>query len=281
MRRPRKTFPKSPGYLKKMTPAKLPDPNLDPIAFEELIKNRGVRWCHQKAVACPNITDINIQNHDPNCKKCENGLLYFDPMEIHGVLQANKLERMYEIQGVWDVGEAVVTFSAYTDDKDGNPGMGDPVSLQHFDRVTCLDYEFRWQELIECSPTGIDRLRYPALSVQTLQTTDKVYYIDQDFVITAEGHIKWIGKMPKHDQLNDRGQVYTISYSARPVFIVVQLLHEIRATKAEHIKTGKIEAIRLPQQVLIRRDYLFRHPDDDKGQPTTRFPRSGGNVTPG
>jgi len=58
-------------------------------------------------------------------------------------------------------------------------------------------------------------------------------------------------------------------------------MHEIRATKAQDFITKEIVAVRLPQSVLIRRDYLFTHPADDKGQQDIRFPRSGGNTVPG
>lgn len=263
------------------TPDNLPDPQLDPKAFEELIKNRGLRWQHFKATQCPNVDDLENNQHDPNCRRCENGMLYYGGAIIHGIFQQNKLERMYEVQGIWDIGEAVVTFSAYADDLAGVPGKGAAVDLQHFDKLVCLDYQFRWQELIEHSPMGIDRLRYPALNVEFLSTKQKEYKINEDFIIDENGYIKWTTtNRPDYNQDTQRGEVYTVAYCARPVFYVVQLLHEIRATKALNRETNEVEAIRLPQMVLIRRDYLFKHPADDKGEPDTQFPRSGGNVTP-
>ena len=268
--------------MKKGTPNDLPDPQLDPKAFEELIKNRGLRWQHFKATQCPNIPDLETNQHDPNCQICENGMLFYGGDEVHGIFQQNKLERMYEIQGVWDIGEAVVTFSAYADAEDGTPGRGEAIDLQNFDKLVCLDYEFRWQELIEHSPLGVDRLRYPALQVEFLSTKSKQYYPDVDFIIDDDGMIKWITQnQPNYDQRNSRGEVFTIAYTARPVFYVVNLIHEIRATKAQDFVTKEITAVRLPQQVLIRRDYLFSHPGDTKGKKSTRAPRSGGNIVPG
>lgn len=286
MRDPNKKFKRSKGQISRGTPDSLPDPLLDKIAYDELIKNRGLRWKHFKGTPCPNLGDLEIQSHDPNCNACENGMLFYEGGEVHGVFQANRLERMYEIQGVWDVGEAVITFSANMDDIDGNPGLGAPVDLQHFDKLMCLDYTFRWQELIEHSHVGIDRLRYPALTVEFVATVSgkvKNFYVGRDFQITSEGFIEWLpnGNKPTYDQLNSRGEVYTISYCARPVFYVVQLLHEIRATKAAKPGTRNEKiAVRLPQQVLIRRDYLFTHPSDTDGGNTTRAPRDGGNIVP-
>jgi hypothetical protein len=246
---------------------------MDPKGFEELIKNRGLRWKLEKSAYCPNLTDLDAGQHDPNCKLCNNGLLFFGEEVIWGILQNQRLEKFYEIHGVWDIGEAMVTFSAYTED-------GKPIDLQHFDRLTCLDYEFRWSELLEHSITGIDRLRYPALSMEFCATARKTYYIDEHFIITPEGHIQWLSSsdQPGYDQINQKGEIVTYVYTARPVFLIVQLIHELRATKAFDSGTNAIMPVRLPQTVLIRRDYLARHPYDDKGMPTTRTPRSGSLV---
>lgn len=279
MHRPSKTFPQSPGFVRDMTPKNLPDPQMNPVAFEELIKNRGIRWQHFKASQCPNIRDLEVGLHDPNCSKCENGMLFYGGAEVHGFFQNHKLEKIFEVIGQWDIGEAVVTFSAYADDADGNPGKGPAIDLQAFDKLICLDYEFRWQQLIEYSPLGVDRLRYPALSVEFLSTVDKQYYVDVDFVINDAGRIQWLGaNRPSYDQMLSRGEIYTVAYTARPVFYVTQLLHEIRATKAMDPTTGTITAIRLPQQVMIRRDYLFSDPNDKVALNTQPSPRSGGNV---
>lgn len=282
IRRPTRKLPRSRGYQRRRTPDILPDVQLDPVAFDEMVKNRGIRWCHQKSAICPNVDNIDNQQHDPNCRECENGHIYFGDVLVSGILSNNTLQRMYEVQGAWDVGEAVVTFSAYQDSKDGTPGAGDPIDVQHFDRLTAVDHEFRWQELIEFNPLGIQRTRYPILAIELLRTKDQIFQIDRDFVITSDKRLKWTknGRRPKYDQSVSKGEPVSIVYAARPVFIVVQLLHEIRATRADNPMTGATTATRLPQQVLIRRDYLFRHPADQTGQTTTYTPRSGGNIIP-
>lgn len=265
--------------MKSGVPANLPDPQLAPEQFEQLIKNRGLRWKHEKASPCPNIKDLETNIHNPNCKACDNGMLFYGATEVHGVFQANKLERMYEINGAWDVGEAVVTYSAYADGPDGTPGAGAAIDLQHFDRLTCLDYEFRFQELIEHSPTGIDRLRYPALVVEFLATKSKTYVQNQHFTINEAGYVQWLSNdQPGYDQLNERGEIFTIAYCAQPVYYVVQLIHETRATKAVDVATGESKAVRLPQQVLIRRDFLFNNKADTDALDSQSSPRSGGNV---
>lgn len=277
MNRPKQNKPKTSGFIGRMTPDVLPDPQLDPIAFEEFIRNRGIKFKLEKSSYCPNLTDIDARNHDPNCPYCYNGLIYYTSCEVYGIFQQNKLERMYEIAGSWDVGEAVVTFVAYNKGQDGTIGTGKPIDVQPFDRVTAVDYEFRHTQLVEHSPTGIDRLRYPALSVEFLSTPTTKYEIGTHFVINDKGYIQWLSSnQPKYDQMIHRGEIFTISYTARPTFIIVNIIHEGRWTNGYDPLTGEHKAVMLPQMALIRRAHLFFN--DNTHLPFA--PRDGGNVTP-
>ena len=264
------------GRIKPNLPDGLKGPIFDGAAFDEHIRQYGLRWKHEKAALCPNVMDIDAQDHDPNCANCDRGYLFFGDKVPIGAFYQNKLEKMYDAQGVWDIGQAVVTFQSYLDGPDGEPSQGSMVDFQVGDRLTCLDYTFTWQELIENSPGGIDRLRYPACTVEFVADKNMTYLEGVHFKITKEGFIEWVSaKRPKFRQDINRGGVYTVVYTAQPVFFVVQLLHEIRATIGTDKRNGnEIKAIRLPQQVLIRRDYLFQHPGDTQGQKDVLSPRT-------
>ena len=274
MRRPNAKLPSSPGIIKSRTPDNLPDPQLNPKDFEQLIRNRGIRFKLEKSAYCPNFTNIDTQQHDPNCKLCDGGLVYYSETIISGILQNQKLERFYEVQGLWNVGECICTFSAYDDD-------GRAIDLAIYDKLSCLDYESRFVEVLEHSPTGIDRLKYPATSVEFLRTTDKIYYVDSDFVITPEGYISWRdpANQPSYNQSIQKGQIITISYCYKPVFLITQILHELRATKAFDPVTNTSVAIRLPQMVLLRLHFHMKQDKDKVGLPNNRAPRSG-TLTP-
>lgn len=273
-------FPHAPAVIPATTPRPLPDPSFDPEGFDELIINRGIRWIHHKAAYCPNVLSLEVQEHDPNCKDCENGYLFFDTNHnepIMGIFQNNKLERLYEINGLWEQGDAVVTFTSYAP-KDGIVGAGPVNSFKIGDKLTCLDYTFDWQERLEHQPAGLDRLKYPAVSVEFLADKNQRYMEGVDFEITAMGEIRWLpgGKKPLLDNQRNKGGIFTIVYQARPIFYVMQVLHEIRATKGISRKTGVLETIRLPQQLLIRRDYMFTRSKGSEGPSNTRMPGSGG-----
>ena len=276
MQRPKHKF-NSPGLIPKMTPNLLPDPQLDPVAFEELIRNRGIRFRLDKSSYCPNVKDLDGRIHSPDCKICFNGLIYYTSCEIRGIFQQGKYERLQEIVGGWSIGEAVVTFSAYTDSPEGEIGKGVPIDVRPFDRLTALDYSFRHTQLVEHSITGVDRLRYPALSVEFISTASKRYYPDSDFVINPDGHIKWLTQsQPSFDQVASRGEIYTISYTARSSYIVVNNLHESRWTTGYDPVTNEQSAILLPQMSLIRRVHLFFNMDTHEPP----LPRDGGNLPP-
>jgi hypothetical protein len=284
-RRPNHAFPNAPGLIRPPTPRPLPDPQFDPEGFDELVRNRGIRWLHHKAAYCPNVLDLEVQEHDPSCRDCENGYLFFETncgQPIMGVFQQNKLERLYEINGLWETGDAVVTFTSFADGPKGEVSEGPMNSFKVGDKLTCLDYTFDWQERVEHSPSGTDRLKYPAVDVEFVADVERRYMRGTDFELTPEGHVQWLpaGKRPKLDNVRNKGGIFTIVYSANPVFYVMQILHEIRATKGVSRKTGNLETIRLPQQLLIRRDYMFAHPADKKGPDTARAPRSGTLSTP-
>ena len=169
----------------------------------------------------------------------------------------------------------VLTFSAYTNGTNGELGQGKPIDVRPFDRLTALDYECRYQQLVEHSITGVDRLRYPALEIEFLSTASKQYYPDTDFVINESGHIQWISQnQPSFDQVASRGEIYTISYTARPTFIVVNLMHEGRFTTGYDALTGEQAAILLPQMALVRRAHLFFNTDTHEPP----LPRDGGNL---
>ncbi len=267
-KRPTHTF-SDPGVIQPQSPKPLWNPEFDPEGFDELIRNRGLRWKHERAAFCPNVRDIDSLLHDANCKECDNGFIYYGCKTVLGIFSNNKLEKMYEIQGSWDIGEAVVTFTSYQPDAAGNPGKGEMNDFQFNDKVTCLDYTFTWTQLIEHNPIGLDRLRYEAVDIELIRDRNRVYAKNVDYIIES-GQVRWIsGNRPTHQLSIARGGIYTIVYSANPIFYVTQILHEIRATKGVPRGEDVVTAIRLPQQCVIRRDYLPKR-NDGSNSPAPR-----------
>jgi len=255
------TYPKSPTSYPSPLPIFIPDPSLKGVSFDQLIQNRGIRFIHKVAAPCPNIVTVEDNSHDPLCPVCDgNGILYYREKEIFGVFYSNSLEKNFEMQGIWEIGTAVVTLpTEYAD--------GTSAEFQTFDQLVIPDFPIRVWELkeYEIRPDAKQQLRYP------IESMDYLAYV-RSGVLTEmikgtnfeidDGKIKWIaGFEPPFDTSVDRGEVLVASYFANPVYNVLQHMRELRIT--QELVGGVKLPIRLPQQVLVKRDFLANPPEKD------------------
>jgi len=237
-------------------PLYLPDPSIKGISFDQLLNQRGIRFFHQKALPCPNILTVDTNAHQPDCKFCDDsGIIYYDNKECWGIFQGNSIEKTFEAHGIWEIGTAVVTFP--TEYPDGS-GQAD---FNTYDRLTMPDFEVRLWELKEYEPRPDGQeLRYPIRKVEyassIINNVQKFYYPGVDFNVTPDGKIQWIyGKEPSYDADEEKGEVIAWSYFANPVYVVVQSLRELRIT--QELVNGQKVSKRLPQQILVKRDFMF------------------------
>lgn len=256
MDKPNNTFVPSINSTQPHFPPQIPDPSNYKQNFDQILNNRGIRFIHSRAIPCPNMRSLNDNSHNPNCTHCDgSGILYYEPLEIIGTFMSNSIEKQFEYNGQWEVGTAVVTMpSEYSNGIQAEFGM--------YDRLVVTDYTVRLWEKKEYEPrTGnTQQLRYPVSKIEYLVTvTDsliKEYIQGVDFTITTDGLIQWIsGHTPNYDPLTSTGQVMGISYYANPVYIVLQPMRELRVTQ-QLMPDGTKVAIRLPMQLLVKRDFL-------------------------
>lgn len=259
MDKPNKQYPTSPTTSPVSTnspmPMWLPDPSIKGQSFDQLLSQRGIRFIHHKAIPCMNVESTDFQAHQPDCPFCDDsGLIYYESKEIWGIFSGNSIEKTFEAHGVWETGTAVLTLPTEYPD-------GTQADFNTYDRLEIPDFTVRlWEQKgYEPRPEGIQDLRYPVQKVEYASSiTDgvqKFYYPGIDFNVTAEGGIQWIsGKEPAYNSTLERGEVIGWAYFANPVYVVVQSLRELRITQemVNGIKTAK----RLPQQILIRRDFM-------------------------
>lgn len=252
--KPNQQYPNSPGSFQSMMPLILPDPSIQGSGFDQLLQNRGIRFIHRIAAPCPNMVSLLDNNHDPECPFCDQSqILYIEEKEIWGVHAGNTLEKLYEIQGVWEVGTAVITFPTEYPD-------GVQADFNVFDQLMCPDFQVRLSDLKEYDGTMTTSLRYPIAGIVNVtgitNGVKTVYVQGTDFTI-VDGNISWIaGETPSYNQVEEIGEVLSITYNANPVYNVLQSLHELRVT--QELINGVKTAKRLPQQVLVKRDFLFK-----------------------
>ena len=255
MDKPDAKYPNTPLSVPSAMPTYNPDPSIRGVNFDQLLMARGIRVIHEKAVPCPNVLSVDAAAHQPNCEFCDNsGIYYYTEKEIVGLFTGNSIEKTFEAHGVWEIGTAVMTFpSMYPD--------GTQADFNTYDYLTIPDFEVRmWeQKVYQERPGLLQTLRYPVtkveLAVSIVSDVQKIYLQGVDFNITPAGDIQWVaGREPGINPANGEGVVVTWSYFANPRYIVVQSLRELRIT--QEMIQGQKTARRLPQQVLVKRDFL-------------------------
>lgn len=258
MDKPSATFPASATSVPPQFPLMIPDPSMYKQNFDQLLKNRGIRFVHHRALPCPNMRALDDNSHDPLCTHCDgSGILYYQPKDIFGVFLSNSIEKQFEYQGAWEVGTATVTFPTEYPD-------GTQADFALYDKLIVKDFTVRLWEKREYEPRADSKqqLRYPIVKVEQLVTANgtqlKEYVPGVDFTID-DGKIKWIGQTPTYDSVNDIGQAYSVAYLASPVYVVLQPLRELRVS--QQLEAGSKTAIRLPQQVVVKRDFLANPPE--------------------
>jgi hypothetical protein len=256
MKKPDQLYPLSPTSTPSPMPVYIPDPSLKGESFDQLIKNRGIRFIHRKATPCPNMRSLQDQSHNPLCPICNgNGILFYAETEIFGIFYSNSLEKNYEMQGIWEVGTAVVTLpTEYTD--------GKQAEFNTWDQLVIPDFTVRMWEMKEYEVRADNKqsLRYAIHNIDFIAgavNNQLVVFEEGVNYNIVDGDIQWIpGATPSIDPASGRGDVFVVQYFANPVYNVLQHMRELRISQ-QYIGGTKV-AKRLPQQILVKRDFLSR-----------------------
>lgn len=265
IKKPDKVYPRSERstpYASHM-PETIQDPSLHGGAFDQLLNNRGIRFVHRKSMPCPNLKSLSDNSHDPDCEYCDNsGIMYFKEEEIFGAWASNTLQKLFEVQGVWEVGTAIVSFP--TEYK-----SGEQADFKTFDQLVIPDFEVRLDDIIEYEPTPNrrQRIRYPINRIECMSSIVngqiKIYEAGVDYNL-VDGDIEWVqGREPTYNPASETGEVISLNYATNPVYTVLNVMHELRATQ-EMGSDGVKKARRLQQQVLVKRDFLVQEDSRDR-----------------
>jgi len=204
---------------------------------------------------------LDDNSHNPNCTICSgNGFYYYAEREVYGIFTSNSLQKNFEQQGFWEIGTAVVTVPAeYADGSQCEVGM--------FDQLVIPDFTVRMDQLKEYEPTTNNQqsLRYPINTFEFMSSVESgslvIYAEGTDFTI-VDCNIQWVsGNTPAYDTINSRGSVYNVVYYSNPRYVVMNHMRELRVS--QQLIGGVKTAIRLPQQVLVKRDFLFNASDTE------------------
>ncbi len=249
----------------------------DPRAFDEALRSQGLQLVHYRALKCPaGSVDADDERHPHGDHgDCSNGFLY----RIGGVMTCAVTSNSNNPQvldlGVVQQATIHVTAPRFYDQVGAD---GQPLSclVAPFDRLYLADPEIvvpNW-ERVECSGTDTESLSYPVEAVQDLVDAQLRDYVQgRDFSVDG-GRLRWLpgGSRPARNADAGRQGVISVRYLYRPYWYVKDMLHEIRAMQAEDELTGDIRTVRLPQDFVAQREYVFENQDNDD---LARDPTSG------
>ncbi len=262
-------IPKKPtgSSLTQTFPDEFNQVGLNATAFDRLIKSHGVRMIHARPIPCPNQRDIYASDHPPTCPICVNGYVYYNQKEFLGAFIGNTLNRNFMMNGTWDIDQATLVLPAKYDD-------GSELDVQIFDHILIPDFTVRYYQRVQHSQVGVDRLHFPAISIDKILGADgKEYVPGKDVIVNEQGYLKWIGKRPGYDLTIDQGGVYSVNYYCRPSFTVIGLPHQLRMTQT--VKNGHAVQERFPQVAIVRKDFIPYQQGDKTGKPDAPEPRDG------
>lgn len=246
--------------------------SFDVDAFDEAIRSQGVTFIHYKAMRCP----VGMTNqydteraHDDHAG-CSNGFIYMPAGKVTCLFTGNSASTQPMEMGYANGATVQVTLPRFYD------GTQEPIYIAKFDRLY-LDEEsiavVNWH-LFTAHMSGRDKLQFPAIKVTDLIDADNEKYtqgVDFDLV---QGQVVWTGQhRPGLDLETGRGKVCAIRYLYRPYWYVKQLIHEVRVTQAENPVTGERLVQRMPQAIVIEREYVFEKEDKDEQAPDPESPR--------
>jgi len=230
----------------KRTPSKPGRVALVREEFDNLIEDQGVRVRITPSILCPNRTDVEGTNHKLNCPVCGGDEAVDIPgaaVEDWAFIQAIKLDKEFQVQGVWDMKDAMVSTKSDT-------------RLYYFYKLEVLDFASIFNQVVKRG-SGADKLRYYPATV----TTDTPYYLIDSAGVTytkdkhykiVDQTIEWKVAGPTVDTL------YSFVYPVLPTYRVLELLHENRYYYVDSKRPDKAP-IQMPQQAVIRWDFLARN----------------------
>ena len=233
--------------------------SLDPGVFNAFIAQMGIKVQIEKTVVCPNYkANIKQGYHDPTCTMCNNGFITYGTVTCSAVFQQNALQKMYLERGEFSMGQAMLVVPSIDE-------AGADLVIGLYDRITLLDQFERFYQGKNKSPTDIDLLRYQAISIEYITTASRgvtnPFINGTDYELDVNSNIHWLpGKArPSFDPSTGLGEVFVVSYLFRPVYRVLQLMHEGRYS-SKVVLQGRTTT-RFPQTLLMRKDYYLTKED--------------------
>lgn len=239
----------------------LPDEmtTLDVVAFDNLIRGRGVKFVHHRALACPvGLQDENdVHRTHADHSGCSNGFQFIAIGRVTAVFTSNATDPKMAPEGFYDGSTVVVTLPRFYD--------SDPekrVMVRPFDRLYLEEEDLHvgtWDKTHRRSDGLPDRVEFPIVKVEHLIDSNGAKWVHGTHFDIVDGNLVWreaTGPAP--------GTVYSAWYTYRPFWYVDRLVHEIRVTPVPDYMDGNLVAMeRMAYGAILHREYVYRNAQAD------------------
>jgi len=221
--------------------------DIKPKLFEDLIKYTGMKVLWEEAMFCHCLNKDSGQP-DFNCPYCEGqGFLYLEPKETRVISYSFSGNREFLNIGLIERGTAYITTFP-------NVLMG------YHDRVTFLDMSAKYSEILEFNKNKSSKSHRPINKIVMVKGDGLDFDIEKDFKITKDGRfIEYMNLTELPD-----GTKLSVLYLTPPSYIVIDLVHELRATFVK-FKYPQETFTELPKQYVIKREDFVYGSNFDSG----------------
>ncbi len=243
--------------------------SFDPSAFDDAIRSQGVQLVHYRAMKCPvGLIDRydSRRPHDDH-SGCSNGMIYTKAGTITCLFTGASEEMKQNDVGLLDGSTVQVTAPRFYDDST------EEVQIQYFDRLYLAEEAVTVPhfQLAEAHISGKEKLSFPVVKVMDIMDAAGRRYSPGDYSV-GDGMIIWTGSGPGFDAERNKGIIFACRFTYRPYFYVSRVIHQVRVAQVD----TALERItmRMPQQFLLSREYVFEKSDnDDEAQPDSGDPQ--------
>lgn len=256
----------------KVLPDIIPDIKFTLSAQEQFAKDKGIVFEHFAAI--PSTIGQkdrgDLRRPDTLDTLSENGFIYKKVGEFVGTILGNSKNHNHVEGGILDTSTARLVLPKFYNEDCGD---GKEIALLPGDRIYAKGIELKVPnyQKVEYHPKYVDFLQFPAVSVQMLQDSRGIDYVEGRHFKICNGNVEWIDgqKSPGVDPDTGRGRLYGIRYFYLAFWYVSQLINEIRITNTSDANSPT----RLPYHVMIQREYVYHQKNRSSAE-------SGAKVTP-
>jgi hypothetical protein len=239
---------------------------LDAGAFDHLVRTKGVKFVHHRAIPCPvGLTDEHdLHRTHADHSGCSNGFIYKPIGRVTSVFTSNSTDPRKLEEGYYDGSTVVVTFPRFYDEPADKRVMVRPLDrlyLEEEDLLVAI-----WDKTHRRNDGMPDRVEFPIKHVEHLVDSNGAWHEEGIDFEVVDGCIVWLaGKGPAP------GTVYTAWYTYRPYWYVDRLVHEIRVTPVPDYMDASLVAMeRLAYGAVLHREYVYRNQQNDDQSPSNK-----------